>query len=70
MKFIVSLFRSVLVKYSDRGLADDVFWFNGNMKLFENLFWILNLTLLLLAQTVWLAGSLQQDIDIDPRIHR
>ena len=43
--------RSVLVKYSDRGLADDVFWFNGGLKLFETLFWIINIFLMLAHET-------------------
>ena len=37
--------RSILVKYSDRGLADDVF--NGGLKLFKILFWFLYLFLIL-----------------------
>ena len=46
-----SFSRSVLVKYSDRGLADDVFWFNGGLKLFEILFWIINIFLMLAHET-------------------
>ena len=40
--------RYILVKYSHRGLADDVLWFNGDLKLFKQLFWTLYLTFLLL----------------------
>ena len=28
------------MKYSDRGLADDRFWFNGGLRLFRILFWL------------------------------
>ena len=30
------------MKYSDRGLADDRFWFNGGLRLFQILFWLAN----------------------------
>ena len=33
-------YRFVLMKYPDRGLADDRFWFNGGLRLFNILFWI------------------------------
>ena len=46
-----SFSRSVLVKYSDRGLADDAFWFNGGLKLFEILFWIINIFLMMAHET-------------------
>ena len=35
-------FRFILLKYPERGLADDRFWFNGQMRLYETLFWITN----------------------------
>ena len=37
------LSRFVLMKYSDRGLADDRFWFNGGLRLFGILFWVANI---------------------------
>ena len=47
--------RYILVKYSHRGLADDVLWFNGGLSLFKQLFWTLYLTLLLLPQAAVVA---------------
>ena len=43
----VVLHRFVLMKYSDRGLADDRFWFNGGLRLFEILFWFCNIFFIL-----------------------
>ena len=40
-------YRFVLVKYSDRGLADDRFWFNGGLRLFNILFWLANIFFIL-----------------------
>ena len=40
-------FRFVLMKYSDRGLADDRFWFNGGLRLFQILFWFANIFFIL-----------------------
>ena len=34
------IFRFFLSNYPERGLADDRFWFNGQMRLYETLFWI------------------------------
>ena len=45
-------FRFVLVKYPERGLADDRFWFNGQMRLFETLFWITNAVFFLLPYVI------------------
>ena len=39
--------RFVLMKYSDRGLADDRFWFNGGLELFRILFWFANIFFIL-----------------------
>ena len=35
------------MKYSDRGLADDRFWFNGGLRLFNVLFWLGNIFFIL-----------------------
>ena len=35
------------MKYSDRGLADDRFWFNGGLRLFKILFWLANIFFIL-----------------------
>ena len=35
------------MKYSDRGLADDRFWFNGSLRLFQILFWFANIFFIL-----------------------
>ena len=35
------------MKYSDRGLADDRFWFNGGLRLFQILFWLANIFFIL-----------------------
>ena len=43
----LSYFRFVLMKYSDRGLADDRFWFNGSLELFKILFWFGNIFFIL-----------------------
>ena len=40
-------YRFVLMKYSDRGLADDRFWFNGGLRLFNILFWLANIFFIL-----------------------
>ena len=50
-------FRFILYKYPDRGLADDRFWFNGQMRLFETLFWITYAILSILAFVAFLAKS-------------
>ena len=33
-------FRFFLTQYPERGLADDRFWFNGQIRLYKTLFWI------------------------------
>ena len=40
---LISFCRFVAMKYADRGLADDRFWFNGNLRLFKTLFWFANI---------------------------
>ena len=46
--------RFVLVKYSDRGLVNDRYYYNMNLTLFKLLFWTLNLACLLVNQAnVW-----------------
>ena len=35
------------MKYADRGLADDRFWFNGGLKLFQIQFWLANIFFIL-----------------------
>ena len=62
-------FRHTLVKYSNRGLADDVLWFNGGLKLFEKLFWISNLTLICIPQMAWLVRLLQDGPNYSPHPH-
>ena len=51
---INSSVRFVLVKYSDRGLVNDRYYYNMNLTLFKLLFWTLNLACLLVNQAnVW-----------------
>ena len=57
--------RYILVKYSHRGLADDVLWFNGGLKLFNQLFWTLYLTFLLLPQAVQMAKLSRDELNIN-----
>ena len=48
------IMRLVFVKYTDRGLANDRYYYNMNMTLFKRLFWTTNLSLFLLNQgVVW-----------------
>ena len=62
------LVRSILVKYSDRGLADDVLWFNGGLVLFEKLFGIFNLIFISLPQIFLISRFLEdQEIQIFDR---
>ena len=62
------LVRSILVKYSDRGLADDVLWFNGGLVLFEKLFGIFNLIFISLPQILIISRFLEdQEIQIFDR---
>ena len=62
--------RYILVKYSHRGLADDVLWFNGGLKLFKQLFWTLYLTLLLLPQAATVAKHYKGETHINPLLKR
>ena len=36
--------RFVLIKYADRGLVNDRYYYNMNMTLFKNLFWLSNIS--------------------------
>ena len=62
--------RYILVKYSHRGLADDVLWFNGGLKLFKQLFWILYLTLILLPQAGHVVKLYRGEIYTNPIMQR
>ena len=62
--------RYILVKYSHRGLADDVLWFNGDLKLFKQLFWTLYLTFLLLFQAAQVAKLYRGEIYTNPIVQR
>ena len=53
--------RFVLVKYPDRGLAEDVYVCNGSLRLFDILFWVLNLTLVVIMQGIRLAKYLREE---------
>ena len=46
----LSLHRFVFLKYADRGLVNDRFYYNMNMSLFNVLFWISNITLFMFNQ--------------------
>ena len=52
---MISVFRFVLMKYVDRGLADDRFWFNGGLRLFKILFWLSNIFFILVQQGILLS---------------
>ena len=52
---MISVFRFVLMKYVDRGLADDRFWFNGGLRLFKTLFWLSNIFFILTQQGILLS---------------
>ena len=46
--------RFVLLKYADRGLANDRYYYNMNMSLFNILFWLSNIVLFAINQgIVW-----------------
>ena len=49
-----SFCRSVFLKYADRGLVNDRFYYNMNMSLFKVLFWVSNIFLLTINQgMIW-----------------
>ena len=51
----------MLVKYPDRGLVDDVHVFRGGLRLFDILFWTLNLTFIVIMQGIRLANYLREE---------
>ena len=51
----------MLVKYPDRGLAEDVHVCNGNLRLFDILFWLLNITLMVIMQVIRFAKYLREE---------
>ena len=55
VSLMISVFRFVLMKYVDRGLADDRFWFNGGLRLFKLLFWLSNIFFILTQQGILLS---------------
>ena len=59
----------MLVKYPDRGLVDDVHVFRGGLRLFDILFWTLNLTFIVIMQGIRLANFLTEEtlLEIIPR---
>ena len=59
----------MLVKYPDRGLTEDVYLCNGCLRLFDILFWVLNLTLVVIMQGIRLANFLTEEtlLEIIPR---
>ena len=49
-----SFSRSVFLKYADRGLVNDRYYYNMNMSLFNGLFWFSNIFLLTINQgMIW-----------------
>ena len=49
-----------MVKYPDRGLTSDVHICNGSLRLFDILFWILYVTLIVIMQGIRLAKYLRE----------
>ena len=45
-----SFCRSVFLKYADRGLVNDRYYYNMNMSLFTGLFWFSNIFLIAISQ--------------------
>ena len=44
------IFRFVMIKYADRGLVNDRYYWNMNLSLIKNLFWVMNITILSVNQ--------------------
>ena len=55
--------RFVLVKYADRGLANDRYYYNMNWTLFNVLFWIINICLFAVNQGMMWSFSLKHGND-------
>ena len=55
------LIRFVLIKYVDRGLVNDRYYYNMNMTLFKTLFWIINVSFFFINQGNFLAYSIKYD---------
>ena len=55
------LLRFVLIKYVDRGLGNDRYYYNMNMTLFKTLFWIINISFFFINQGNFLAYSIKYD---------
>ena len=50
-----------MIKYVDRGLVNDRYYYNMNMTLFKTLFWVINITFFLINQGNTLAFSIKYD---------
>ena len=57
--FNYRLCRFVLIKYVDRGLVNDRYYYNMNMTLFKTLFWIINISVFFINQGNILAFSIK-----------
>ena len=60
--------RFILSKYPERGLADDRFWFNGQMRLYETLFWITYALFFLLPNCLYVAKLALEDMFFENNI--
>ena len=56
--------RFVLIKYVDRGLVNDRYYYNMNMTLFKILFWTMNISFFLINQGNFVAFSIKYDGDL------
>ena len=50
-----------MIKYVDRGLVNDRYYYNMNMTLFNTLFWIIKISLFLINQGGVLAFSIKYE---------
>ena len=58
------------MKYSDRGLADDRFWFNGGLRLFKILFWIANIFFILTNHGILSIHLLYHEQNVYLKVYR
>ena len=59
-----------MVKYADRGLANDRYYYNMNWTLFKVLFWIANICTFALNQGMMWSFSLKHGKDLAENSHR
>ena len=60
-RHIIWFRRFVLIKYVDRGLVNDRYYYNMDMTLFKILFWIINISFFLINQGNIFAFSIKHE---------